>query len=32
MQRLKVRAEKVCDEGKQWQEIQHLREVIRVNG
>ena len=29
---LKVRAEKVCDEGKRWQEIQHLRQVFRANG
>ena len=26
-----VRAEKVCDEGKQWQVIQHLRQVFRAN-
>ena len=32
VQRLRVRAEKVCEEGKRWQEIQHLRQVFRANG
>ena len=32
MQCLKVRAERVCDEGKRWQEIQYLRQVFRANG
>ena len=28
---MKVRAEKKCVEGKQWQEIQHLRQVFMAN-
>ena len=32
VQRLKVRVEKVCDKGKWWQEIQHLRQVFRASG
>ena len=32
MQCLWVRAKKVCEERKQWQEIQRLRQVFRANG
>ena len=32
VQCLRVRAEKVCEEGKRWNEIQHLRQVFRANG
>ena len=32
VQCLKGRVEKVCDEGKRWQEIQYLRQVFRTNG
>ena len=32
VQCLRVRAEKVCEEGKRWKEIQHLRQVFRANG
>ena len=31
VQCLRVRAEKVCEEGKRWKEIQHLRQVFRTN-
>ena len=31
VQCLRVRAEKVCEEGKQWWEIQHLRQMFRAN-
>ena len=29
---LRVRAEKVCEEGKWWQDIQNFRQVFRANG
>lgn len=32
LQCLTVRAEKICDDEKRWQEIQHLRQVLRANG
>ena len=31
VQCLRVRTEKVCEEGKQWWEIQHLRQMFRAN-
>ena len=32
VQCLRVRAKNVCEEGKRWKEIHHLRQVFRANG